>query len=368
MSFVINCYGLDGNGNANEAIESTDIYVYFIAQSYSVESGDTFSLGGFSDEVKFTANPADGYVFTRWVYRVGSATGTVKYSYDNPFTYDGTQDIYIRAEGKEESTEPDEPTWTLVTASVGTINEVFNDNFVAKEYRVYRYRVKFEESGTATFYTKGNTDTYGLLTTTTGFDEIDGFPTGDTLVEDDESGEGSNFKFSCKVEAGTNYYVWVRFCFGTDSGDIDFYIEPPGASSTPTIDKWSWTSSNGSATATQTKNAYNAVKNKLETTDFSYKVWNDMVDKVHDIIWESGRKFWDSSYATETNTKFSASPYELTAVMFNSLRNNIELVGISDYIGLSYKTGIDKVNSGDKVKGEYFLTLAEYMNDCIDNL
>lgn len=366
MAFSINCYGLDGNGNANEAIESTDIYVYFIAQSYSVDSGDTFSLGGFSDEVKFTANPADGYVFTRWVYRVGSATGTVKYSYDNPFTYDGTQDIYIRAEGKEEgSGEPDEPTWTLVTATIRDTSEVFNDNFESEEYEVYRYRVNFEESGRASFYTKGDLDTYGLLTTTTGFDEIDGFPTGTTLAEDDESGEGSNFKFTYDVEADTNYYVWVRCCFGSDSGTIDFYVEPPGTSS-PTIEKWSWTSSNGGASSTQTRNAYNAVVNKTAVTNFSHIVWNDMVDKVKDIM-DEAVGWWDGTYATYSNTRFNASPYELTADMFNSLRNNIEIAGNS-YLGLGYKTGIDKVNSGDKVYGDYFLTLADYINDCIDNL
>lgn len=367
MAFTITCYGLDGNGEANEAIESTDIDVSAISQSYSVASGDTFSLGGFAYPIKFTANPTEGYVFTRWVYRLGSATGTVKYSYANPFTYDGDQDIYIRAEGEEEgAVEPDEPTWTLVTATVRDTSEVFNDNFETEEYEVYRYRVNFEKSGTASFYTKGDLDTYGLLTTTTGFDEIDGFPTGDTLAEDDESGEGSNFKFTYNVEADTNYYVWVRCCFGSDYGELDFYIEPPGTSSSSSIDKWSWTSSNGSASSTQTRNAKAAVEDKEAVTNFSHLVWNDMVDKVKEIM-DEAVGWWDGTYASYSNTRFIASPYELTADMFNSLRNNLDIAG-DHYIGLGYRTGIEPVKSGGIVYGDYFLTLAEYINDCIDNI
>jgi hypothetical protein len=94
-----------------------------------------------------------------------------------------------------------------------------------------------------------------------------------------------------------------------------------------------------------------------------------MVDKVKEIM-DEAVGWWDSAdYATYYDTKFNSSPYELTAVMFNSLRNNIEIAGNTDaYIGLGHKTGIGPVSSGDYVYGDYFLTLAEYINECIDNL
>lgn len=123
---------------------------------------------------------------------------------------------------------------------------------------------------------------------------------------------------------------------------------------------WSWSSSNGIASATATSAAYNAVVNKTATNNFSHVVWNDMVDKVKTLT-DNITGYWDTDYATYYNTKFNSTPYELTATMFNSLRNNLELVGAE--FGYS-KTGIGVVSKGGEVKGDYFLTLAEYINKC----
>ncbi len=110
MSYKITCYF------NNENIASTDIYGANGFYEYTGYYGDTYiSVGGFDGSSTFTANPESGCEFTRWVYRLGSTSGTVKYSYSNPFTYTGTQDIYIRAEGEVvevEETRPDYFSWT----------------------------------------------------------------------------------------------------------------------------------------------------------------------------------------------------------------------------------------------------------------
>ena len=123
----------------------------------------------------------------------------------------------------------------------------------------------------------------------------------------------------------------------------------------PSYSPWSWTASNGpnySATAAQTQKAYLAVANGGPITDFSYKVWNDLVYKANEIItsnyWE-----WDDSYATLSQTLMTSSDRVLTAKRFNSLRNNI---------GSHYGTGITEKSRGDPVMGSYFITIAAAMN------
>lgn len=347
MAFGFTCYG------NNEAIDSTDIYVYTISQNYSVDYGDTLTLSGFSWNIRFTANPAPGCTFTRWVYRLGSTSGTVQYSTANPFTYTGTQDIYIRAEGEEEYVEPEDPTWTLSPDTLGTISDSYNEYFYASAYHFYRFKISFTTSGTATFYTDASGDTYGFLSRTTSWDDVEGEPTSILASNDDESTSNRNFSFTYNVTAGTTYYLWVRYYSTSASGYIDLYIDPPEA--LPTVDAWSWTTSNGNASSTLTRNAYNAVVNRTAVTNFSYLVWNDMVDKVKEILDALGGS-WDSSYATYANTKLSSSNKTLTAVKFNSLRYNI---------GSRYSTGISEVSPGDEVLGSYFTTLASCINNWI---
>ena len=228
MSFSFTCYGND------ETIASTSIYVYGISQSYTVYNGDTLSLSGFSYSIRFTANPASGCNFTRWVYRLGSTSGTVQYSYSNPFTYSGDQDIYIRAEGEEEYVEPSD-SWELSSSTIGSISALKSISISLSSYTLYRYKVSFANSGTAKFYTEGTSaDTYGFLSTSTGWDSEDGAPTS-PLKEDDTNG-APNFFISYNVTAGTNYYIWVRGYSGSTTGKTTLYIEPPGQS---------WTVSSG---------------------------------------------------------------------------------------------------------------------------
>lgn len=124
------------------------------------------------------------------------------------------------------------------------------------------------------------------------------------------------------------------------------------------VSAWSWSSSNGTASASQTKAAYIALTNNGSTSDFSYLVWNDMCSKVIEIENAAGLT-WSTKYASYADTKMSSSDKVLTATRFNSLRYNI---------GRSYSTGINEVASGDTVYAWYFTTLARCMNEWIDQI
>lgn len=473
MAFEFWCYGND------DTIATTSIYSQDSGKTYTVYYGDTLNLGGFSYNLRFTANPDNGCEFVRWVYRLGSTSGEVQYSYDNPFTYSGTENIYIRAEGQViQSVETPWNAWgqaelyvtdSEVGCDIG--KDLYAGEYGIDEYCIYEIPVKFANSGYVHFYLESDIDTIGYLSDSNEYTSDWSKPLS-ILASDDDSGDGNNFDIKYYVTAGKQYYIFVRGHSGTEttgyavlwvtvpcilnsssygtlsatnsenitisrngilyrravsfsksgtvtistsggqglrgwlgtSPDWDYgqpisYISPESASSgftnfshsykvvagqtyyiwvAPmstntgytftlnisnvqeqyTVVKWSWSASNGSASASQTSAAYSAVVNKTAVTNFSYLVWNDLVDKVKKILDATGDS-WDSSYATYANTKMTSSDKTLTATKFNSLRYNI---------GSHYSTGIYDVAPNDDVLGSYFITLASCINSWIDTL
>lgn len=373
MAYRVTVYFTD------EHIASTTFSSGLFITTTGYYGDDYYSSGGFEEPTKFTANPVSNCKFTRWVYRVGSVTATQQYSYANPFTYSGAEDIYIRAEGTTTSGggsggddgDDDGGTWTLANmGSLGIITEEQDIEIIIESYKVYRFAFQFAYDGVPTFYTTGDVYTYGQWTNDTASLKSSTGETTSHIAQNHGGGDGDNFRIrSTKnpATANTTYYIWVSGYSGDDTGTTTLHIVPPPKPTTETIEKWDWNASNGSANATLTSNAYDAAVNKKATTNFSHLVWNDMVDKVNDVIKAySSDVDWDSSYATCNDTKTNSEPYYLTAVIFNSIRNNIEIIG--SYLNLGYYTDIGKVDSGNYVDGDYFLILAEYINDCIDNL
>lgn len=153
------------------------------------------------------------------------------------------------------------------------------------------------------------------------------------------------------LKSGTDYACNVNLDGSTWIGTKYFTTDFPAAK----IEPWSWTSSNGNATSSQTSSAYNSVRNNGSLGDFSYLVWNDMVDKVKEVLDAKGLS-WNSNFASYASTKMSYNDKVLTAERFNSLRYNI---------GLHYSTGIGTVSKGDIVYGWYFTTLANCINNWI---
>lgn len=123
-------------------------------------------------------------------------------------------------------------------------------------------------------------------------------------------------------------------------------------------DYWSWHSSNGSATASQTAAAYKAVRNGGRTKNFNYLVWNDLVDKIYEVRGAAGYT-WNTRFASYAATRMTASDKTLTATRFNSARYNI---------GVLVSTGIQEKETGDDVIGSYFLTISNCINLFIDSL
>lgn len=173
-----------------------------------------------------------------------------------------------------------------------------------------------------------------------------------TVVNQDYSASGSSFSKTYKnLSPNTRYAINVR----VDGSWLD---ADEFTTDKPAISKWSWSSSNGTASAAQTKAAYDALINKGPLSDFSYRVWNDMCGKVIEIENALGQT-WSTKYAQYADTKMTTSDKRLTATRFNSLRHNI---------GRSYSTGINEVASGDTVYAWYFTTLARCMNEWIDQI
>lgn len=157
------------------------------------------------------------------------------------------------------------------------------------------------------------------------------------------SGLKPSTDYACNVKLDDTTWIGTRY-FTTDSPEIK--VEP-----------WSWSRSNGDASASQTSAAYSAVRNKGKVSGFSYLVWNDMVNKVKEILDAKGLS-WNNRFASYAGTLMSSGSRTLTATKFNSLRYNI---------GLHYSTGIDTVFRGDTVYGWYFTTLTSCMNYWLNN-
>lgn len=156
----------------------------------------------------------------------------------------------------------------------------------------------------------------------------------------------------------TSYYAYLSWSTSTTGeGNYDYVIVDTTAEPT-SVDYWDWDRSNGSATATLTSTAYDAVRYGGAVSAFSYLVWNDLVDKAKEILDASGDT-WNSRYTTYSGARMSSTSRILTADKFNSLRYNI---------GLRVSTGISEQSPGDPVLGSYFLTLADCLNKWIDQL
>lgn len=153
--------------------------------------------------------------------------------------------------------------------------------------------------------------------------------------------------------------------FGTYQVMLTVYNGDKSASSTRTVtltnvERWSWSESNGRATAAQTQKAYSAITNKGKVTDFSYLVWNDLCAKVYAVRAAVGNiGAWDTAYGSYASAQMTSSDKKLTASRFNNLKNQI---------GSQIGTGINDVSKGDKVYGSYFVTIANRINYWISRL
>ena len=151
------------------------------------------------------------------------------------------------------------------------------------------------------------------------------------------------------ANGGQTYSTWavVEGSFLTDQSIV--------------IDLWSWDSSNGSATASQTKTAYDILMGTVSLDEgFSHKVWNDFVDKVMEMRSYKDDGTWDivgGDYLSYEECKVSAGD-TLSADIYNATKLQIgQVVG----------TWAD-VSPEDALYGWHIINLAEKLNEAIIEL
>lgn len=214
-------------------------FYYTITQN-GVEITDDFyapaaSIGKWGVDVDdgtnviLEATTQTGYVFEKWVYTTGTST-TERTSNNNPFTYTSGKDLYIEAIAIEDDDEDTYQAWTLDKITVDELSEDYSIELELAPYYMYRLKVSFPYSGTATFYTSGDVDTLGFLGTSTGFDDEAGEPKR-YKATDDQSGTENNFSISYDVEVGEIYYLYVRCYDEKDDGWTTVHITIPEQSS-----------------------------------------------------------------------------------------------------------------------------------------
>lgn len=166
------------------------------------------------------------------------------------------------------------------------------------------------------------------------------------------------------LDPGTRYY-WEAQLGYVSSGSIvwlDLYDSGSFTTEEETInvDPWSWTSSNGSASSSQTRTAHNVLMGTETADRFSHLVWNDLVDKAYEV--RSARGYtWDTdggNYPSVSGCKVSAGE-TLSARKYNGVRYNI---------GSILSTGIFDQSPGDKITGYKIYHLTEVLNEIINDL
>jgi hypothetical protein len=322
-----------------ESIATTKVYSQTsgITYTYAYGTGQHSSLG-FSDGhyLKFTAEPADGYEFYRWVYHIGSPTATEQYVYanedeDDPstFIYYGSEgnDIYIAAEGRYVgSGEPEEPEvkrWSMYNGGdLGIIEGHTTRNVWLMPSGVFVYSFKFAKDGYASFYTTyasdimGEYNTYGQLSIISDFDDINGCSYVG-LASDDNSGDGYNFSFTYYVYADTTYYLWVRSkSHLAETGATYMHIIPPISD-----DYFEWSS---------------AVYSGGVVKNVSHTEWDNFIDKIKEVLTDKGilnQAITAEKYGYDIGTTYNTmindcyleydsdlQGYPLTAQQFNVAR------------------------------------------------
>lgn len=180
------------------------------------------------------------------------------------------------------------------------------------------------------------------------------------VTSNESSGGYNTFEYIFTgLSSGTKYTWTATLGYLGSSGSIVWTTYTATGSFTTltsevVISPWSWTKSNGSATATQTNNAYKVLQGTLTVDNFSYKVWNDIVDKVVEVLDKEGYG-WRTTYATYANTKVAAGD-TLSAKIFNSVKCNIDRC---------HPTGIAYVSAGDPITGSHIIALTNAINNAI---
>lgn len=155
---------------------------------------------------------------------------------------------------------------------------------------------------------------------------------------------------------GTKYTIYV-YIYDSDGNIYDYSFVH--FTTKISVSKWSWNASNGSASVAKTYQFYRVLIGDASPDDgFSYLVWNDLVDKVSELLTATGRSWY--SYQGYGKNRCKASIGEtFSASKLNEVRYQIR-----DFVtGAMY----DRV-SGEEILGSYISNIASYINLAIDSI
>lgn len=162
------------------------------------------------------------------------------------------------------------------------------------------------------------------------------------------------------LEPNTEYAINYRGL--SDYGMGPYMPDPVYATTEPesVVEPWSWTSSNGSATAAQTENAYSILLGNRVADDFSHNVWNDLIDKIVEMREAQGLSWTTNGgvYLTASECKVSSGD-TLTAEIYNSMKVNVGSISSTD---------IQDVEPGDEITGYHITHVVDVLNDIIGGL
>lgn len=166
------------------------------------------------------------------------------------------------------------------------------------------------------------------------------------------------------LKANTTYTWTAMLGWYKEDGTQDDLSEHKVSGSFTTLEtkldmeKWSWEKSNGEATTSMTKKAYQVLHGNRDPSEFSHYVWNDLVAKAAEMRSQKGYT-WDTDYGnypTASGCKVSAGE-TLSAKKYNGVRYNI---------GSVRATGISNVSPGDQITGYHIERLTDVINNIID--
>lgn len=233
-------------------------------------------------------------------------------------------------------------------------NKTITLPFTDGEYVVYQTRIASTVGGNITIEIVGE-DVECWVVPSPSLNE---FPLSENISTAILHEKGNNLKLQYTAVNNQAFYLYTRHINPTDTNQVIINVT---YGTKADITKWSWTDSNGDATLDETVKAYAAITATGATTDFSHKVWNDIVNKVAEIVAAEDDE-WYENYDSLANTKMTAPDEELSALAFNSLRFN---VGAREN---APPTEISDKMPRDAVEGWFFTKLTECINTWIDNL
>ena len=126
-------------------------------------------------------------------------------------------------------------------------------------------------------------------------------------------------------------------------------------------EKWSWSASNGSASAAQMKAAYQAITTGGRTADFATVVWDDIIDHISNQRQSWGDSAWDKAVLDLAHTKMTDA--KMTATRFNSAVRNMPPI---KQFAWSAELGRTEIKKGDRCCGVYFIYLTDGLNHWIE--